>query len=323
MPAHAPKRTKIVCTIGPASKDVNTLYKMGQAGMDIARMNFSHGTYDDHRTIFKHLGLAGKRLGKPFGVLQDLQGPKIRVGDLPKEGVKLVTGHRVIFGTGSSIASGVIPVTLDSLHRDVKKGERLLLDDGLLEVEVERVDGRHIYTQVIQGGLLTSHKGLNLPGTKLQLPDRFQRRAVTAARIEIEPERFRELELRDAVIVLGRDQERILVRKRHLRLEDVEAGHRAGLESILLILKLALEEVDRFFLHVDQLAIQEDLVELLFYRRDHRIDSVAEPVVTAVTREICGANGSNDAAAGKNHLRRRDRKTVLRGDPGKTATRSR
>lgn len=170
MPVHAPKRTKIVCTIGPASKDVNTLYKMGQAGMDIARMNFSHGTYDEHRTIFKHLGLAGKRLGKPFGVLQDLQGPKIRVGELPKEGVKLVSGHRVVFGTGSAIASGVIPVTLDSLHRDVKKGERLLLDDGLLEVQVERIDGRHIYTQVIQGGLLTSHKGLNLPGTKLKLP---------------------------------------------------------------------------------------------------------------------------------------------------------
>lgn len=170
MPAQAPKRTKIVCTIGPASRDTNTLYKMGQAGMDVARMNFSHGTYEEHRAIFKHVGLVGKRLGKPFGVLQDLQGPKIRVGDLPKEGVKLVTGHRIVFGTGSSVASGVIPVTLDSLHRDVKKGERLLLDDGLLEVEVERVDGRHIYTQVIQGGLLTSHKGLNLPGTKLKLP---------------------------------------------------------------------------------------------------------------------------------------------------------
>ncbi|MEO5928070.1 MAG: pyruvate kinase [Patescibacteria group bacterium] len=170
MPALVPKRTKIVCTIGPASKDVNTLYKMGQAGMDVARLNFSHGSYEDHRTMFKHLGLVGKRLGKPFGVLQDLQGPKIRVGDLPKEGVKLISGHRAVFATGSSVASGDIPVTLDSLHHDVKKGERLLLDDGLLEVQVERVDGRRIFTQIVQGGLLTSHKGLNLPGTRLKLP---------------------------------------------------------------------------------------------------------------------------------------------------------
>jgi pyruvate kinase len=170
MSALLPTRTKIVCTIGPASRDVNTLFKMGQAGMDVARLNFSHGTHEDHRGIVKHLSLVGKRLGKPFAVLQDLQGPKIRVGDLPKEGVKLVTGRPAVFATGSNIASGDIPVTLDSLHQDVKKGERLLLDDGLLEVVVERIEGRRVFTEVVQGGLLTSHKGLNLPGTKLKLP---------------------------------------------------------------------------------------------------------------------------------------------------------
>ncbi|MFA5935867.1 MAG: pyruvate kinase [Patescibacteria group bacterium] len=170
MPIIAPKRTKIVCTIGPASRDPATLFKLGQAGMDVARLNFSHGTYDEHRAMFKHLGLVGKRLGKPFAILQDLQGPKIRVGDLPKEGVKLVTGRTAIFATGSNIASGDIPVTLESLHQDVKRGERMLLDDGLLEVQVQHVEGRRVFTQVIQGGTLTSHKGLNLPGTKLSLP---------------------------------------------------------------------------------------------------------------------------------------------------------
>lgn len=164
------KRTKIVCTIGPASKDPATLLKMGQAGMDVARLNFSHGTHEDHLHIFKRLGLVGKRLGRPFGILQDLQGPKIRVGDLPKEGVKLVAGKAAVFATGSDIRPEDIPVTLDSLHQDVKKGERLLLDDGLLEVLVQRVEGRRIITEVVQGGLLTSHKGLNLPGTKLRLP---------------------------------------------------------------------------------------------------------------------------------------------------------
>ncbi len=170
MLASPSKRTKIVCTIGPSSRDVSTLLRMGQAGMDVARLNFSHGTYEEHRAMMKHLSLVGKRLGSPFAILQDLQGPKIRVGDLPKEGVRLVAGERAVFATGSSIASGDIPVTLDTLHRDVKKGGRLLLDDGALEVTVERIDGRRIITQVVQGGVLLSHKGLNLPGTKLSVP---------------------------------------------------------------------------------------------------------------------------------------------------------
>ncbi|MBI4138799.1 pyruvate kinase [Candidatus Uhrbacteria bacterium] len=164
------KRTKIVCTIGPVSRDPSTLYRLGRAGMDVARLNFSHGTHEDHARIVKNLALAGKRLGQPFGILQDLQGPKIRVGDLPKEGVKLVAGKRAVFATGSDLLSGDIPVTLQTLHQDVKKGERILLDDGLLEVTIERVEGRRIFTEVVQGGTLTSHKGFNLPGTKLRMP---------------------------------------------------------------------------------------------------------------------------------------------------------
>lgn len=164
------KRTKIVCTIGPSSRDVATLFKMGQAGMDVARLNFSHGTHDDHRQMMKHLDLVGKRLGQPFAILQDLQGPKIRVGELPKQGIHLVTGKSAIFHTGNDVPDGEIPVTLATLHRDVRRGEHLLLDDGLLEVEVTRVDGHRILTEVVQGGLLTSHKGINLPHTVLRLP---------------------------------------------------------------------------------------------------------------------------------------------------------
>lgn len=164
------KRTKIVCTLGPASRDVTTLYRMGQAGMDVARLNFSHGTHEDHATILKHLNVAGKRLGRSFAVLQDLQGPKIRVGELPKDGVKLVAGKQAVFATGANPLPSDIPVTLQSLHQDVKKGERMLLDDGLLEVKVVRVEGRRIFTEVLHGGTLTSHKGLNLPGSKLRLP---------------------------------------------------------------------------------------------------------------------------------------------------------
>lgn len=183
------KRTKIVCTVGPSCRDAETLFKMGQAGMDVARLNFSHGTYEEHTRLFKHLNLVGKRLGQPFGILQDLQGPKIRVGVLAKEGIKLVAGSQAVFATGSNVASGDIPVTLESLHQDTKKGERWLLDDGLLEVEVTRIEGRRIHTEVVQGGLLTSNKGLNLPTTKLRLPalsDKDRADAVFGAKLGVD-----------------------------------------------------------------------------------------------------------------------------------------
>ncbi|MEK7116259.1 MAG: pyruvate kinase, partial [Patescibacteria group bacterium] len=164
------KRTKIICTIGPATNALETLVLLGKAGMDVARLNFSHGTHADHRTIFDRLVRAGKKLGQPFGILQDLQGPKIRVGDLRKEGVTLIAGRRAIFTTSSHPEDGDIPVTLSSLHDDVNPREHLLLDDGLLDVEVRRVEGRRIFCEVVTGGVLTSHKGLNLPGTSLRIP---------------------------------------------------------------------------------------------------------------------------------------------------------
>lgn len=143
---------------------------LGQAGMDVARLNFSHGTHDDHRELYRRLQAAGKKLGRPFTILQDLQGPKIRVGNLPKEGVKLVAGKEVIFSTSAFPRPGDIPVSLHRLHHDVKSGEHLLFDDGLLEVVVRRVDGARIHTEVLIGGILLSHKGLNLPGTDLHIP---------------------------------------------------------------------------------------------------------------------------------------------------------
>lgn len=164
------KRTKIVCTIGPASHDVATMVALGKAGMDVARLNFSHGSHDDHRELYRRLQQAGKKLGRPFTILQDLQGPKIRVGNLPKEGVKLQAGKEAVFSTSAFPRPGDIPVTLHRLHHDVKPGEHLLFDDGLLEVVVRRIDGARIHTDVLIGGVLLSHKGLNLPGTNLHIP---------------------------------------------------------------------------------------------------------------------------------------------------------
>lgn len=138
--------------------------------MDVARLNFSHGTHEEHQQLMRHVRLAGKQLGRPFTVLQDLQGPKIRVGVLPKTGARLVKGKPAVFSTAEHPAEGDIPVTLPRLHQDLKKGDRLLLDDGKLEVRVTRVTGRRIVTEVVSGGTLTSHKGINIPGAKLRIP---------------------------------------------------------------------------------------------------------------------------------------------------------
>lgn len=164
------KRTKIVCTLGPASNTRATILRLGEAGMDVARLNFSHGTHADHAKTFKHLVSAGAELGRPFGILQDLQGPKIRIGDIASEGIKLVEGKEAVFSTAPRLAFGDIPVTFPTLHEDVKAGEHLLFDDGLLEVIVKKVSGRRIVTEVLHGGTLLPHKGLNLPGTKLRIP---------------------------------------------------------------------------------------------------------------------------------------------------------
>lgn len=163
------KHTKIVCTIGPASDTVDSLVKLVEAGMNVCRLNFSHGTHEQHAELIKRIREASEKTGEPLCILQDLQGPKIRVGELPETGVELVTGKPIIFTSGAGEIPKKIPVTYPNLHEDVKKGQRLLLDDGLLEVVVKSVKGEDVNCEVITGGTLKSHKGLNLPETDTQI----------------------------------------------------------------------------------------------------------------------------------------------------------
>ncbi|QQR61133.1 pyruvate kinase [Candidatus Uhrbacteria bacterium] len=163
------KHTKIVCTIGPASDTVDSLVKLVEAGMNVCRLNFSHGTHEQHAELIKRIREASEKTGEPLCILQDLQGPKIRVGELPEAGVELVAGKPIIFTSGDGEIPKKIPVTYPNLHEDVKKGQRLLLDDGLLEVVVKSVKGEDVNCEVITGGTLKSHKGLNLPETDTQI----------------------------------------------------------------------------------------------------------------------------------------------------------
>ncbi len=164
-------RTRIVCTVGPASSSVAVLRRMMQSGMDVARLNFSHGSHAEHSQLLKAVRSAAKKSGKTIAVLQDLQGPKIRVGDLPKEGIALHEGSTVILNPLVKVYDklGSIPVSYGRLHHDVAPGQRIFLDDGYLELEVLRVRGRNVHCYVKTGGLLTSHKGINLPDSTVSV----------------------------------------------------------------------------------------------------------------------------------------------------------
>ncbi len=165
------RRVKIVCTMGPATAGVERLQQLIAAGMDVARLNLSHGDHESHRRMYLDLREAARRSGKALAVLLDLSGPKIRVGDMLAGGVALEKGALVTLtpepalGTPQRVSHSYLP-----LARDVRAGDPILLDDGLMKLSVERVEGQEVVARVIDGGTLKSHKGMNLPGTALSTP---------------------------------------------------------------------------------------------------------------------------------------------------------
>ncbi|GBC96182.1 Pyruvate kinase [bacterium HR16] len=160
--------TKIVCTIGPATESPDRLRALMEAGMDVARLNFSHGTHESHGRVIEHIRRLSKQLDKPIAILQDLCGPKNRLGVLPEEGVQIETGQKVRFvlaGEGTDAEN--IPLPSSTLFALVRPGERILIDDGSIEVTVTQRDLNTIHGEVRIGGVLRSHKGVNLPDTRL------------------------------------------------------------------------------------------------------------------------------------------------------------
>ncbi|MFN2225936.1 MAG: pyruvate kinase [Anaerolineae bacterium] len=165
-------RTKIVCTLGPASGDEKTIRDFIAAGMAVARINFSHGDYEDHARRIQIVRDLAEEMSCAVAVLADLQGPKLRVGQLPGHAVQLVPGETVtLFDGESSEQPERIPVPHPQVLRDATPGERILLDDGLLEMKVkERADDGTLKAEVVTGGVLKSRKGLSLPHTSLKMP---------------------------------------------------------------------------------------------------------------------------------------------------------
>jgi len=164
--------TKIVCTLGPASNTEDKLAALIEAGMNVARLNFSHGTHEEHAATLGRVRRVSNRLGKPVAILQDLQGPKIRTGTLAggeavelQENAEFTITAREIVGNAHEVST-----TYTGLPDDVRPGSRLLLDDGLMELRVEKVDGPDVHTRVVHGGILKEHKGINLPGVIVNIP---------------------------------------------------------------------------------------------------------------------------------------------------------
>ncbi len=161
------KRTKIVATLGPASDDTNTLRQMIEAGLDVARLNFSHGNEADHRARAEALRSAAAECNRDVGLMGDLQGPKIRIKRFEHGSVVLGDGDRFFLDSALGLEDGNqegVGVALETLHEDLSGGDVLLLNDGLITLTVDRVEGTRIHTTVVNGGILSDHKGINRKG---------------------------------------------------------------------------------------------------------------------------------------------------------------
>jgi len=163
------RRTKIVCTLGPATASHEKIKELILAGMDVVRLNFSHGDHESHSKTVDMIRSASREVGKEVGILQDLGGPKIRLGNLKQKEIKLKPQDKVILRSGQDSSDDAIPVNYKYLLEDVKENDRILLADGLVELLVNKIQDNDIICEVIVGGLIHSHKGVNLPSSDLRI----------------------------------------------------------------------------------------------------------------------------------------------------------
>ena len=232
------RKAKIVCTIGPASSSEAVLRDLMRAGMDVARLNFSHGTHEEHARTIERLRRVAEREGRSICILQDLQGPKIRTGRLKyrtpiaiKTGAKVAITPRDIAGTAALLST-----TFKTLAKEVEPGSRVLLSDGLIELRVTAVRGDDVECEVVNGGLLGEHKGINLPGAVVSVPSLTEK-----------DEKDLEFGLKHAVDMVAvsfvRTADDVRLVKRLVRLHNSDAWVIAKLEKPQAIEPKNLEEI--------------------------------------------------------------------------------
>ncbi len=172
-------RTKIVCTLGPATRTREAMASLMDAGMNVARINFSHGTHEEHAATIETLRSLARTRQQPIALLGDLQGPRIRIGDLTTA-ITVAPGDDIVLCYEARASSSDVPVTYDGLASDIHVGDRILVDDGLIELMALEIDGPRVKARVVHGGAVKSHKGLNLPGVEVSAPSVTEKDRVDA-----------------------------------------------------------------------------------------------------------------------------------------------
>jgi pyruvate kinase len=167
--AATPRRTKIVATIGPASSSPEVMAELARAGMDGARLNLSHGTHDEHRERARAVRATEAEIGRPIALIADLQGPKLRIGKL-EDPVSLERGEDIVVAGGETSVDGVLPVSPAVIGEVLQPGHEVLIDDGLVRLRVEQIEQGRARCAVVAGGVVSSHKGVNLPGVPIPIP---------------------------------------------------------------------------------------------------------------------------------------------------------
>lgn len=164
------RKTKIVCTLGPASFDAKVIRGLIKNGMDVARLNFSHGSYDDHRIVAQNVRQEAYKQGKNIAILQDLQGIKIRISAVQKGEIEIKTGSKIKLKPGNSESTtDFLYISYPALIKDLKKEDLVLIDDGLIKLQIVSKDDNHLLAEIIEGGIVKSKKGVNLPTAKTTL----------------------------------------------------------------------------------------------------------------------------------------------------------
>lgn len=164
----SPNKTKIICTIGPASEDPDIMKEMIRKGMNVARLNFSHGSFSSHKTIIRNLRDAAQSVGRSVAILADLSGPKIRIGDLVQSPVVLKAAEKIVLSTDDFVGDAErLSLSFSQLPQVVSRGNMIFLNDGYIQLEVCRVEDKEVVCRVVVGGELRSRQGVNLPGIDL------------------------------------------------------------------------------------------------------------------------------------------------------------
>ncbi len=165
------RKAKIVCTIGPTSESEEMLTRLARAGMNVARLNFSHGSHEEHKRNIRRIRKVAQQVGHPIAILQDLQGPKIRIGTFEEPPIQLNPGDLFTITTDDVPGNEhIVSTSYKNLPKDVRIGDRILVNDGLIKLKVVQKKGADLFCEVINGGNLYDHKGINLPGVQISEP---------------------------------------------------------------------------------------------------------------------------------------------------------